>query len=540
MQWGSVLGAVLFALATHARASSVPRGVAPQDAPRYAPTHSAHGTPMWKCLGDGKEIPFARVNDDYCDCADGSDEPGTSACDNGRFYCENRGFFPSYIDSTRVNDGVCDPECCDGSDETDGKVVCPNICDKVNRAYRKRIAKEDKVHAAGVRIRGQYIASAQRDRQHHESELARLEPEWARAQDTEQQLKRAAEAAESLATAYEEQKKSSPLFATLQDHQGALRALWDQTDRLSGHVRVLSGILQRLEGDASERGAADAVAALREWCGYVTDDADENVPATLEQKLERVLDDDPDAAHVEALLREDPLALLDGAPDTPPAAHRSHTLFHVPSYLPDVLLPWYEKAVAWLVHALEQAQIVSPGTARVPRVPQSGVDAAYDAHAKAEAHVHKLRADITLHKQWLRQDVGRYGREGEFRALDKQCFKKNMGDYTYEFCFGGQVSQISNNDGYRFSLGQFARFDPAGKYPPSADEHYYTALFDRGQSCWNGPVRSTLVTLECGEENALLHVFEAEKCRYSMRVSTPAVCFPRPERAAEGVAHSEL
>lgn len=32
--------------------------------------------------------------------------------------------------------------------------------------------------------------------------------------------------------------------------------------------------------------------------------------------------------------------------------------------------------------------------------------------------------------------------------------------------------------------------------------------------------------LECGPENALLDVFEAEKCIYSARATTPAVCLP--------------
>lgn len=72
-------------------------------------------TLKWKCLNHDTEIEWHQVNDNYCDCPDGSDEPGTSACSNGRFYCETE---HRYIPSSSVNDGICD--CCDGADEYKG------------------------------------------------------------------------------------------------------------------------------------------------------------------------------------------------------------------------------------------------------------------------------------------------------------------------------------------------------------------------------------------------------------------------------------
>lgn len=76
-------------------------------AAKYVPT-GKDGT--FACLDGSKVIPFAAVNDDYCDCPDGSDEPGTSACE-GRpaawFFCKNEGHIPGKIRSGLVNDGIC-------------------------------------------------------------------------------------------------------------------------------------------------------------------------------------------------------------------------------------------------------------------------------------------------------------------------------------------------------------------------------------------------------------------------------------------------
>ena len=57
-----------------------PRGASP----KWAQFYHADKNGKFKCIDSGEEIPIGHVNDDYCDCKDGTDEPGTSACTNGR------------------------------------------------------------------------------------------------------------------------------------------------------------------------------------------------------------------------------------------------------------------------------------------------------------------------------------------------------------------------------------------------------------------------------------------------------------------------
>ena len=76
---------------------------------------------------DKQLILLSSVNDDYCDCADGSDEPLTGACPDTTFACAlPRGPQQATVPSSRVNDGVCD--CCDGSDEWRSAAPCANRC----------------------------------------------------------------------------------------------------------------------------------------------------------------------------------------------------------------------------------------------------------------------------------------------------------------------------------------------------------------------------------------------------------------------------
>lgn len=105
------------------KTSSLVLGIHISQAEMYSPDSNG----KFKCLLSEKLISFKSVNDDYCDCDDSSDEPGTSACPQSKFYCtfQNPDIEPQFISGSRVNDGVCD--CCDGSDEWTGILVFSGV-----------------------------------------------------------------------------------------------------------------------------------------------------------------------------------------------------------------------------------------------------------------------------------------------------------------------------------------------------------------------------------------------------------------------------
>jgi len=128
-------------------------GVAPSLQEKYKAEY-------FTCDDGRKRIPRAQVNDDYCDCQDSSDEPGTSACAGkvgARFYCVNFGYRSLYIPASKVGDGICD--CCDGSDEVNNAhgITCENRCDEVGKQYREEQARLNEQRGEGIKIRQDYI-----------------------------------------------------------------------------------------------------------------------------------------------------------------------------------------------------------------------------------------------------------------------------------------------------------------------------------------------------------------------------------------------
>lgn len=159
-------------------------------------------TNEFKCISNPSvKISSSSINDDFCDCPDGSDEPGTSACSYlsplsptipgttfmdhvnvtlalPGFYCINKGHEPSYVPFLAVNDGVCDYDlCCDGSDEWDhvGGLVCEDRCKTIGKEWKKQNEQRRRSLDAAGKKRKELVADASRLRKEVEDRIESLQ-----------------------------------------------------------------------------------------------------------------------------------------------------------------------------------------------------------------------------------------------------------------------------------------------------------------------------------------------------------------------------
>lgn len=80
-------------------------------------------------------------------------------------------------------------DCCDGSDEYDGKVKCPNTCWEAGKVARDKLKKKIATYQEGVVLRKKEIEQAKLSLANDEAELSKLKNEEKILKGLVQQLK---------------------------------------------------------------------------------------------------------------------------------------------------------------------------------------------------------------------------------------------------------------------------------------------------------------------------------------------------------------
>lgn len=80
-------------------------------------------------------------------------------------------------------------DCCDGSDEYDGKATCPNTCWEAGKAAREKLKKKIETYTQGLVIRRKEIEQAKVGLEKDEAELKKLKSDEKILKGLVQQLK---------------------------------------------------------------------------------------------------------------------------------------------------------------------------------------------------------------------------------------------------------------------------------------------------------------------------------------------------------------
>lgn len=500
---------VLVACAAVGIAAELPKGVQDAHADYF---QRAQESGSFECFDKSRTIPFNRVNDDYCDCPDGSDEPGTAACvyihrerlaalpADWKFKCMNTGFKPQELPHSKVNDGFCD--CCDGSDEYTGLVSCPNVCKQMEQDQAKRQAEEERMRAHALKVRNEMKTKAVEQRAELEQELPKLQ-EALKAAVVELEE---AEAALSVLEEREreEKKKAQEKYdewvkaeAETRNKAGVVKARclkWRQTSGCSP------------EGEREpdkDRGCFSRI--LPDHSGYCECEIGDGDS-----------DDDDEFSGEEIIMEgeelEQPPETVPPSPEKPMMRY-NFTCEHV---------------------AFDCNYVCENGGAIGVTNPDDGAPPTGDKYVLPEAEekrrsVRDLQGKVTSTNQTIlnsMQTLARpLGTEDILRTLKGLSLTIDHQDYTYELRLFDEAFQHDKGKKNGPSLGKWKSFAETTYSLWSKDAYDLSQMiYDQGQSCWNGVIRSTEVHVVCGSENKLVDIEEPSMCRYKMVIETPAIC----------------
>ncbi|GMH32233.1 hypothetical protein BSKO_00067 [Bryopsis sp. KO-2023] len=552
-----VRGFLVLALAAFVQWSGVSgsniRGLAPDLRQKYSNSKGE-----FACFDGVGVVPFDAVNDDYCDCQDGSDEPGTSACGNGEFYCENIGHQPRILASQFVDDGICD--CCDGSDEIEG---CGNTCAELGAELKADIEKRLKVVETGLKTKEARIAEGLTLRKSWEEEIVRITGEVEKQKEVVEKLR--VEKIEADRIEREEAERQQALEDSLKTNEtsgddaetGETEKRDTENAENTGNPGAgdegESGTLGNTgegvqDSDEAEEGWSEAVKASaqhmeqKEVSGeQEPDSASHSAQANAESDMEKSVENSVDVESKEEesfggaqvvpesqlggdsdveVLDEDEQDDIDAVTYDAEDAYEMDPKDYDeadnedPSSPPDSTSHGFMERVSSLANRVKDSMFgkSSGGTKASqsrPKVKTQEQSAISQQLNKAESELRSLESKLKDLNDKMTRD---HGPSGEYTSLDGRCVDVQVGKYGYEMCPFGEAKQTEG--GGSTGLGSWHGFDEAYKW----------MSFSRGRKCWSGPARSLNLQLQCGEADEIMNVEEPNMCEYVGIFKTPAFC----------------
>ncbi|KAL1565699.1 glucosidase 2 subunit beta [Salvia divinorum] len=558
-------------------------GVSPEDASYYKGLSSSRAM---KCRDGSKKFNKSQFNDDFCDCPDGSDEPGTSACPNGRFYCKNAGHAPVVLYSSRVNDGICD--CCDGSDEYDGKTKCPNTCWEAGKVAREKLRKKIATYQEGVSLRRQEIMKAKLTISKEEAEVQKLKEEEkilnvlveklkvrkeqiekAEEQERLQKEKDEKERNEAQATKDEDTKAEDtestqnhihdnvePLGQPPQDyveenHGSATEPeLGDHSieDKLSNEgAEELDGSIQNAEqlgedstsdgkagldnGNQEENVAEDTESLSKEelgrlvasrWTGEKTEQHNEDID-TSQSKDHQYPNETPSEAN-----NEEDVGYTSEEDEHRYDADDADTEDQVDDFDGSDHYDSISSQRPESDDELDFSDVTgTSGSSWLDKI-QQRVKSIFQAVNIFQKPVNVSEA-AQVRKEYDESSSKLSKIQSRISNL-KQKLKQDFGPEKEFHSFYGQCFESKQNK-YVYKVCAFKQATQEEGHSTTRlgswekfEESYRVMQFMNGDKCWNGPDRSLKVRLRCGLKNELTDVDEPSRCEYLAFLATPALC----------------
>ncbi|KAK6513813.1 hypothetical protein TWF506_008246 [Arthrobotrys conoides] len=522
---------------------ALPRGLNPALSDKYRPSSSQ----TFSCLTQPQIVlPISLLNDDFCDCPDGSDEPGTSACSHINssvnplpgFFCQNKGHMPAYIPFNRINDGICDYEtCCDGSDEWMGVggIKCPDRCEEIGKESRKAAEERRRLYESGIKSYNKLVAKAVLLKKEAEDKIVAVTGEIKRyeglVEEKKAELKKAEEEeklkiARSGSVGDEWKSRHQKLLdyskGKLSDHQEKLSKLFDEAQRLKEELDKTEKILKTFKDEYNPNFNDEGVKrAVNSWEDYLAAKTTEDV--VTGDYLSEVTN-----------LMYEIHPWDDYEPEDDDIAQ---DVYAIEAFLPPFLRTMVHEQLSSLRTSLVEYGLLAP---RKPKQSTKStgtlsphIQKLTDDLASTESNLSQKKTELTNLENDLTKD---YGPQSVFRSLKDVCTEATSGEYTYSFCHLGRATQ-KNRDGSSTYLGDWTGFDR--RYDDEIEQEVTVIKYERGLKCWNGPERSAYVYLRCSAEETILSVAETEKCVYKYVATSPAVCGDIATEGQESIVMGE-